>query len=766
MAKKKWDGQRDAESRQEYKEIRRKVKREVVKAKKKVYDEFYERLDTKDGEKDLYRLARQRDRAGKNVQQVRVIKDKDGNILTSEEGVLSRWEEYFDRLMNEENERERRLNLAPTDQFVDYQCNMVRGCDAERKLMTGNSVTAISGNECSHNRLFRKKNPQEGQVKSNSIVNILCYVSPKKEFTPKELEKIQNINWDQKFAYDPFGGWKKSSTSVKNLGKMIYSSKVRFRFQHCQGTLPLKELNVCNLRGSEPGKHALQITGSCLNHIIIYCSSEEELETWLGHLKEQVELNGGTVTSSETKTYARIKSKRDNGQEKEELRNSVNNEPIYEWEGSQRESLGQVAFVSKVKVQHLPCQGKLPLNAITITTHCNGDNPNSFMIEGKLINPIIMSCMDECDYQDWLHHLRTLDVAIEGPPGHVYDPIYTPTKIESPRHSMESCELDSRGSCKVSEKAHSWSYQPPRGSGKSLFEFPDDLASPGYTEPLCYRRNQDLQLLTSINNQITALSFSLQYISSRPTSYETQTTRQFSESSGLESSSEESFIHIEHSKLRNSPRERDSYASITDSLSPLYSTPYKPGRGCQRDKQVDTLEYDQDLLGYQEISDHLEPFRRNQLSNDYDNIWEFHEEPAHAQNSVVSHRMHFHLGGEDINTNHGIRDQSPTCRLIADGIELCSTRKEEPGEMEEALEDRGLRINRKKMEYMRSNDDQDSEVSLQCRAGLTIKQIRASREVGGHHRNFPLLDLPWTVWCKTTNGTAEPCFTKRGSHIK
>lgn len=29
-------------------------------------------------------------------------------------------------------------------------------------------------------RLFRKKNPQEGQEKSNSIINILCTVTPRK----------------------------------------------------------------------------------------------------------------------------------------------------------------------------------------------------------------------------------------------------------------------------------------------------------------------------------------------------------------------------------------------------------------------------------------------------------------------------------------------------------------------------------------------------------------------------------------------------------
>ncbi|KAK3532452.1 hypothetical protein QTP86_018458 [Hemibagrus guttatus] len=61
LAKKKWDMDRTEENRQEYKELQRRVKREVSKAKQKAYDELYTRLDTRDGEKDLYRLARQRD---------------------------------------------------------------------------------------------------------------------------------------------------------------------------------------------------------------------------------------------------------------------------------------------------------------------------------------------------------------------------------------------------------------------------------------------------------------------------------------------------------------------------------------------------------------------------------------------------------------------------------------------------------------------------------------------------------------------------------
>ncbi|KAK3545944.1 hypothetical protein QTP70_016948, partial [Hemibagrus guttatus] len=120
LAKKKWDMDRTEENRQEYKELQRRVKREVSKAKQKACDELYTRLDTREGEKDLYRLARQRDIDGKDVQQVRVIKDRDGRVLTSEESVQRRWKEYFEELMNEENEREKRVDgVNSVEQKVD-----------------------------------------------------------------------------------------------------------------------------------------------------------------------------------------------------------------------------------------------------------------------------------------------------------------------------------------------------------------------------------------------------------------------------------------------------------------------------------------------------------------------------------------------------------------------------------------------------------------------------------------------------------------------
>ena len=92
-------------------------------AKGRAYDNLYARLETKEGEKELYRLARQRDRAGKDVQHMRVIKDENGNMMVNSEAVLKRWKEYFEKLMNKENNRDPRREEA---EVVNEKVNCVR----------------------------------------------------------------------------------------------------------------------------------------------------------------------------------------------------------------------------------------------------------------------------------------------------------------------------------------------------------------------------------------------------------------------------------------------------------------------------------------------------------------------------------------------------------------------------------------------------------------------------------------------------------------
>ena len=112
--------------------------------KGRVYDDLYARLETKEGEKELYRLARQRDRARKDVQQVRVIKDESGNVIVNSKAVLKRWKEYFEKLMNEENNRESRSEEA---EVVNEEVNCVSREEVKNPLRRMKKGKAVGPDE-------------------------------------------------------------------------------------------------------------------------------------------------------------------------------------------------------------------------------------------------------------------------------------------------------------------------------------------------------------------------------------------------------------------------------------------------------------------------------------------------------------------------------------------------------------------------------------------------------------------------------------------
>ncbi|XP_072210700.1 pleckstrin homology domain-containing family N member 1 [Excalfactoria chinensis] len=282
---------------------------------------------------------------------------------------------------------------------------------------------------------------------------ILQYI-PGKSIQNQENQKE---NLDQRFPSLFKKGRRK--TVVRNLGKIIYYSKVKFKFQHCQevndcylelfqshlyfqsmgsngltyqGLLPLKELHVCEVESrrsvGQEEQHAFRITGPLLNPLIVFCPTETELKQWLYHLEKQIHLNGGSLSLP----FIAQDDWKQSSVGKEELRWSVQNMPVQEWRGTQRESLGDVLCVSKVKLQHLPFQeqherllvlypstlvivseehnglyfkGELPLNAIQVLFEEN--EKTSFLIEGRLINSIRVICRSYEDYQEWLYCLKT-----------------------------------------------------------------------------------------------------------------------------------------------------------------------------------------------------------------------------------------------------------------------------------------------------------------------------------------------------------------------
>jgi len=90
----------DEVSFERYKLVKKEAKKAVQNAKAKVYKEVYEKLDTKEVEKDIYRIARIRERKTRDLCTMRCVKDEDQKVLGRDEEIKERWREYFDKLFN------------------------------------------------------------------------------------------------------------------------------------------------------------------------------------------------------------------------------------------------------------------------------------------------------------------------------------------------------------------------------------------------------------------------------------------------------------------------------------------------------------------------------------------------------------------------------------------------------------------------------------------------------------------------------------------
>ena len=124
--------------------LKRSTMKAVAMAKGRAYNDLCARLETKEGEKELYRLARQRDRPGKDVQHVRVIKDENGNVMVNSEAALKRWKEYFEKLMNEENNRDPRTEET---EVVNEEVNCVSREEVKNALRRMKKGKAVGPNE-------------------------------------------------------------------------------------------------------------------------------------------------------------------------------------------------------------------------------------------------------------------------------------------------------------------------------------------------------------------------------------------------------------------------------------------------------------------------------------------------------------------------------------------------------------------------------------------------------------------------------------------
>lgn len=101
IAFKEWKKDKTDERLGSYRLAKKEAKVAVAIAKAGKFGDLYERLETKEGQNEVFRLARQRERKHKDIEKVKCIRDEAGRVLMDEEEIKKRWEKYFCALLNE-----------------------------------------------------------------------------------------------------------------------------------------------------------------------------------------------------------------------------------------------------------------------------------------------------------------------------------------------------------------------------------------------------------------------------------------------------------------------------------------------------------------------------------------------------------------------------------------------------------------------------------------------------------------------------------------
>jgi hypothetical protein len=81
---------RSVDNVERYKVTKKTAKQAVSESRGKMYDGLYQRLGTKEGGKDIYRMAKSRERKTRDIIQVKYIKDATERLLTKDEDIKNR----------------------------------------------------------------------------------------------------------------------------------------------------------------------------------------------------------------------------------------------------------------------------------------------------------------------------------------------------------------------------------------------------------------------------------------------------------------------------------------------------------------------------------------------------------------------------------------------------------------------------------------------------------------------------------------------------
>lgn len=95
-----WQSTQTSEDREEYKKVKKETKKIIARERADSQKVMYRQLETREGQKLVYKLAKQRCQSTKDPARCKTIKGSNGDLLYKEKDVLSAWHQYYQQLLN------------------------------------------------------------------------------------------------------------------------------------------------------------------------------------------------------------------------------------------------------------------------------------------------------------------------------------------------------------------------------------------------------------------------------------------------------------------------------------------------------------------------------------------------------------------------------------------------------------------------------------------------------------------------------------------
>ena len=99
---KQWRQTRTQQDKDTYNLRKKEAKIQVAKAKQEHFEDLYRRLETRQGESEIYRIAKARHAKTRDIGNVRIVKAADGRVLYEDKDIMDRWREHYKEISTTE----------------------------------------------------------------------------------------------------------------------------------------------------------------------------------------------------------------------------------------------------------------------------------------------------------------------------------------------------------------------------------------------------------------------------------------------------------------------------------------------------------------------------------------------------------------------------------------------------------------------------------------------------------------------------------------